>query len=87
MGSGTAAPGHTRLEQLKCGQGDLGAGLSFAIHVVNVWLWPPHPPGQKRCSCSRNRAAWNPRPFLACDLKRPFHLWVSLLETCGGPVS
>lgn len=50
-GSSTAAPGHTRLEQLKGGQGDSEAGLSSAVHVVNVSLWPPHPtpptPGQK----------------------------------------
>lgn len=37
-------------EQLKGGQGDSEAGLSSAVHVVNVSLWPPHPtpnPGQK----------------------------------------
>lgn len=57
--------GPARFEQLKCCQGDSGAGLSFAVHLVNVWLWPLHPPGRKRCSCSRKEAAWNPRPFLA----------------------
>lgn len=63
--SSTAAPGHMRLEQLKCCQGDSGGGLSFAVHLVNVWLWPLHLPGRKRHSCSRKEAAWNPLPFLA----------------------